>query len=375
MAAADHSRRFCFCTGPWQVVTLVAALRESGRPPGADVLILYDVPTLLPYRAEVESLARAIWSWQAIVWNSSLAPRADAEWPLPFPAYESAARAGLEGREADELWMPHLYTLSDKLIVETFPRASLVLYEDGMAFPLPLFRWDRETLRPWWRAAPALLARGRLAAHMRSTRLANWRLSRAHVDRVSAYFVVLLADGRLPEPYDDRRRRPIRIETLRAVVESARSVVPPVATIAPASAPQVLVLGQSLWRAGVITRDAEAAAYASVVADLLERGYDVLWKEHPREQEPFFPGLASPRVASWAGSPVWPVELTASGLKLAACVSGYSASLLYLPMLHAVPAYQVLDRFRGIPATQLAVWRDWFVNRVPGLDELPRAAR
>lgn len=375
MSPSVQRRRLCFCTGPWQVISLVAALRESGSPSGADVLILYDVPTLLPHRAEVERLAHAVWSWKAVVWNRELAPRADAEWPLPFPAYEAAARAGLEGREADEVWMPHLCTLSDKLIVEAFPSRPLVLYEDGMAYSLPLFRWDWATIRPWWRAAPALLVRGRLAAHMRSTRLANWRLSPAHVDRVSAYFVFLLADGRLPEPYDDRRRRPIRVETLRAVVESARSVVPSVETVAPASAPQVLVLGQSLWRAGVITREAEAAAYASVVADLLERGYDVLWKEHPREQEPFYAGLAAPRVASWAGSPVWPVELTAPGLKLAACVSGYSASLLYLPMLYDLPAYQVLDRFRGIPANNLSAWRDWFVDRVPGLDELPRMAR
>jgi len=361
------------------MIMLAAALREAGPDAAAlkNDLVFYDVRTLLPHRTAIESMAAALGGWSSVRWNSRLDPTAAGAWPLPFARYAEDARDGQDPKAVAEIWLPHLYTLSDKLIVEAFPRARLVLYEDGLSLPLPEFRWNWELLRPAVRAWLPLLAQRRVRAHLRSTRLTNWRLSPGHVRRVAAYHSFLRVGDPLPLPFADGVKRLIPESALRAALAALQglAVVAPVAPAGPAERPRVLVLGQSLWRANVLSRAAEEQVYDQVVQDVIDKGYQVVWRDHPREEHPFaarwLDRYAPAQFSRLDLHPACPVELAVPQLKLRYCAAAYSSSLLYLPRLFGVPGFQFLGRMGTIPASVNQEFRSWIEARVPPLDELP----
>lgn len=49
-----------------------------------------------------------------------------------------------------------------------------------------------------------------------------------------------------------------------------------------AQAPIALIVGTSLYRTGAVTREAEQEAYLDVIRKLCKRGFQVVWKPHPR---------------------------------------------------------------------------------------------
>jgi hypothetical protein len=74
-----------------------------------------------------------------------------------------------------------------------------------------------------------------------------------------------------------------------------------------------------------------------------------LWKEHPRNAEAYFPDLKAHAVKNYKGREgdiqalslpyIYPVEMVAHRLNLAACVAGTSAALFYLPRLFQISCY------------------------------------
>ena len=139
--------------------------------------------------------------------------------------------------------------------------------------------------------------------------------------------------------------------------------------------PRVLVLGQSLYRWDVLTREQELAVYRQVIDTILAKGYNVLWKEHPRVLEPFFPELAANaapgRLRELDLPFALPVELVADRLRLAGCVAGISAALFYLPRLYDIPAYTFADDLSFFMTGQWALQNEMVRRSVPPLGALP----
>lgn len=93
----------------------------------------------------------------------------------------------------------------------------------------------------------------------------------------------------------------------------------------------------------------EAAIYRRIAEQIVERGYDVVWKEHPRISKPFFPELldavgnvtadANTRIMAANLPHIYPIELVVSRMNIVGCVSGTSAALLYLKWLYGIKTY------------------------------------
>jgi hypothetical protein len=130
--------------------------------------------------------------------------------------------------------------------------------------------------------------------------------------------------------------------------------------------------------------------YQGAVDALLAKGYNVLWKEHPRVLEPFFPGLVDATARrrggqgdEQGGTPglreldipfALPVELVAGRLGLAGCVAGISAALFYLPRLYDVPAFTFAGDLSPFMTRHWAVQNEMVANTVPPLSALTAAA-
>ena len=190
----------------------------------------------------------------------------------------------------------------------------------------------------------------------------SW-LDPRHAERLSGAYLVLTDVAPLPEAFAHAPCHTVEARYLRKTLSSC-AALPRVADFAApdAGGPRVLILGQSLSRWEVLTRAQEVAIYRQVVDTILANGYDVLWKEHPRTQESFFPDLAgnvAPGRLQELDLPfALPVELVADRLGLSACVAGISTALFYLPRLYGIPAYTFADDLAPFMTKQWALQND-----------------
>ena len=391
------TRRVCFALGTWQIVTLAAGLRRAaddsarGGSPFLDYLVLYEPAGASDaLKDSMQAVAEAVWPWKRIVWAfdvlSGVRRRVSQE---RFDALLGGVRERVGVPAVDELWFCWLNRLPEKLIMEAYPDARVVLYEDGLTtyLPVPV----PPAPHPAFARLTALLTR-RMDARRPVRRFRRHKnvLDPRHQERLAGLYLVLADVLPVPAAFAHPPCHLVGDHHLRETLRSGAAIagLADAATGAPGDArPRVLVLGQSLHRWGVLTREQELAVYGHTVDALLAKGYNVLWKEHPRVLEPFFPQLAAGtaerrrRDGDTAGTLreldlpfALPVELVAGRLGLAGCVAGISAALFYLPRLHDIPAYTFAGDLSPFMTRHWAVQNEMVTNAVPPLSALPAAA-
>jgi hypothetical protein len=274
---------------------LVAALRTCNRR-SCTRLALYGRALSREMRREMERLASRLFAFDAVVWTDDLllAPVVGGEF--------SRLRERIGCSAPDELWLCKISDSPEAFAMQAFPRAAVVLYEDGLHTYAP------QGLDPH---SPALE-----------------RISESHL---------LLGDC-LPLPPWLRRLTRVQIgdgHVRDVLTECARSLASPREFMQSGAA---VVLGQCFARWGLMSRAAECGMYERAIATLLESGYAVAWKEHPRADQPFFPEFAARfggDVRELALPPAVPVEAAfASGRRgQPLCVSATSTALFTLPRL------------------------------------------
>ena len=335
--------RVGFALGSWQVVALAAALAEADSRPGAptceDHLVLYEtVPVTEALQTAMRDVGALARPWHRIVDAFELMASVRRKvGQAEFDALKQRLRAHLGLARIDELWLCFLTRAPEKLLMDAYPQAAVQVYEDGLFSYLPQpptpDEPDPRTL-PWPQrlAATARTWLDTRRPVRRFRRHKSW-LDPRHAARIEGAWMLL---GDLWPPPQVLAHVPwhaVAPERLRGVLAACRRL-PAVAayTLPVLPRPAVLVLGQTLSRWNALSRADELSIYAEAVALIVERGYDVWWKEHPRAQEPFFADLAA-RVPNGRVREVdlpfaLPVELVAERMDLAACVAGISAAHL-----------------------------------------------
>ncbi len=381
--------RLSFVLGSWQIVALAAGLAqadaEAASPSGAgsarvreDILVLYETgPVSEALMAAMRDIAGAVRPWHAVVeaWTTmaSIDRRMSQR---AHDAAQSSLRAIVGADRVDEIWLCRATRAAERLVIDTWPDATVMLYEDGVLSYLSAPPAAADGLGPAGRLADAM-ERFRPARRLR-----RWKdgYDPRQLPRIGGAWM-LLGDAFAPPPsLAGVPWHAVPAAVLRRVVDGCRAL-PAVAAFRPepTERPAVLVLGQALSRFHAITRGEELRVYADAVGAVVARGYDVWWKEHPRAVEPFFDELAarSPpgRVRELAVPFAWPVELVADRLGLAAAVGGITTALFYLPRLLGIPAYTVAAAFAPSLRGNWALQNRLFVERVEPLDALPSASQ
>ena len=351
-------------------MTLVAALRQANGDRGAsersvdDVLVVYETGGATEEFKEVlERMARAAWPWKRIVWAYDLLTgRSKLSGREIYRTLETLQeRVGVPPGEVEEIWVCYLTRPAERLLFEAFPAARILLYEDGLISYIPLRVAGAPghadpTRSPIKRARDWLRSFRKVTSPVQRFHYHRYELNIQHRARVSGAFLQLDEAEPLPEALASVPRHAVGYERLRSVLEEVASALDgELAKALPLpgeSGPnRILVLGQALSRNKTMPREAELDLYRSVVERILARGCSVLWKEHPRIDEPFFPELKAYADASGRGDglqplrlpPAYPVELVASRLGVAGCVVGTSAAPFYLRRLYGIACYTFSD--------------------------------
>ena len=108
----------------------------------------------------------------------------------------------------------------------------------------------------------------------------------------------------------------------------------------------VVLVGQHFYRHGLIARGDEFDAYARYIEKEIAAGSQVLWKEHPRATEPFFPKLKQRfphHLHAFQLDTILPIELIGEDIKDYQKVAGFSSNSLFnLEELFGIPAESLI---------------------------------
>lgn len=393
--------RVCAVIGTWQLFTVVSALleiadreRQQGKPTAyEDYLLVFETAGVPDeFKNILQKMAEAVWPWKKIVWAYDLltSKRKISQKEYAARCSELLTRIGLPGESVGELWVCWLTRPAEKLLFAIYPRASVLLYEDGLIsyIPVPVathlqpegksvFRkiglrlWDAiEVFQPVWRY-----------------RRSRWAVDPRLLPRVRAAYLLLTPDEPAPETLRDVPRYCVNYRFLHEALRRASPVVEDAlqgtpllnATKSKEPADSILVLGQALSRNNIMSRDEELAIYQNIVETVLAKRYRVLWKEHPRIRVPFFDDLkrhaatlgnnAENRIENFVLPHAYPVELIADRLHLAGCVAGTSAAVFYLRRLYGIPCYTFAESL--LPRMKDA---DVFMGEMVRREALPLSA-
>jgi hypothetical protein len=331
--------RVCFAAASWQLVTLCASIRahqaaEPGSPPVRTTLVLGGNRISEAMRATLRDLAVRFPVFDRVCWIDGLvedlAELDDVAFAERFARFREAT--GVES--ADEVWLTHPFTSPDRVLLEAYPAARVILFEDGLltyARPWTETGSVRARLRETVRAAVRWLRRDPRAQV--KTFHTELRLLGRPVRRPHATYLILGNHIRVPDVYRDSLRL-VRPELLRGVVDELRT--------GPGESPRTdrpraLVVGSSFsyWKA--MTREEELALYVGVVARVAAAGYHVSWKDHPRVLAPFLPELRrllpEVEILPFSDDHTLPLEVVLLEEPVDLVVAAMSSSLIYVPLL------------------------------------------
>ena len=193
----------CLVNGLWQLCALSAALSEhhAGSRDRATrfILVVYNVGKNHRNLESVLAAARGQGLWEAVFDGSDiLQGPSPEEWPLSYRRDGARLRALIGVERVDEVWLGHIFSYAERLVLEAFPKAFVAIYEEGLT-PYGPFEQRKVIDFPWrafLRSFPRLVLSLKLRSHLVSLRMSDWRVSPRYLRRVRS---VYLLDSALSE--------------------------------------------------------------------------------------------------------------------------------------------------------------------------------
>jgi hypothetical protein len=348
--------RVCSALGTWQLIILVAALRQATHDPGEtkNILVLYGPGLSNEMKSLMIAMAKSLWDWEKIVWADDLLDK-----PIGgqknFISLSKALAERIKIDQAHEIWLCKLAEPPEKLLAEVYSNADITLYEDGLHtyVPQPPFQWLLFTPKTYPRLAGIAIQRWLFDDRRPDKRTQKVWFSRHHLHRLHNAYLYIARDIRVPYPLNRTAHiHLIEDNFLQSAIDQSVEILDD-AHLALDKMPDkrnILFLGQCFSRWNIIEREKELALYNRVIENLISKGFFVIWKEHPRNNEPFYPDLASnlpsDRISEIQMPTGLPIELAIRKLPDLCLVGSTTSPLIYFPHLFGIKAYTCAHIFQ-----------------------------
>ena len=346
----DCIDELCIAEGPWQVIMLSAALRQhqAGSCMSAGLILV------VPYGSDdVEScmqhFAESLYAWRWIRIERELLPKKAPDiWPFPLKEMCEGLRMKYgAGGAPRRLWSTNIDGYETKLLLEAFDKVACCIYEDGMFSLRPYVQYVEKEKFSLARLLFILKARicGTWNTHCVTKRLFDWRTAVVYEKRIERVVTYLGHYYPLSASLSKSVQESISSEVLRGCFKDLLDNPEIFRDLSRAVAPapgDILYLSQYYAEQGAMSWEDQLGLYIQTCKLLIERGYRVAWKEHPRSCRLFFPLLEKE-----LGTGIYLVNYPAS-LPVEVCfmmapfertVSIASTSLLYIPHLFGKKTY------------------------------------
>lgn len=346
--------RIVLATGPWQTIMAASAIRQATsvlKQTPKDYLVLSGYQLSDETKQTMMSIAPLVWNWEAIIWAEDVLhldfPSFNKE---NFPNYLQAFKQRVPLDKVNEIWGCKLQDLAEKIMLEAYPSAKVIIYEDGLHSYVDYEDWDlfdRKLLSNYSEFKYKLKQRVKERLGYFDC-INKYCICRKHIERISQVYLALT--NTLPVPNYLKKRGNVKqieqnfvLETLSAIATKSEAVKQAISQQNTQDKNKVLVLGQcfSLW--GLFSWEEELNIYSEIISLLLEYNFIPIWKEHPRMTQPFYRELTSQhsslKTLELNLHYSYPIELFVKPLNLMGCVSLTSTSLFYLKDLFKIPTY------------------------------------
>jgi hypothetical protein len=336
---SQNEVRICFTSGGWQLIALCASLRAHAlaEPDSSHVRTVLAVAgpgVSQPMRETIERFALALGACQALIWIDDLVADLSRLDDQGLRRVKRAVRERLGVSDPVEVWLSYPHAGPDRLLMESYPEARIIIYEDGLLTYARPWR-DGAGLRHRTMATLRYLAaqvRGdgsaEADAFRSEVRLFGWPSRDAHA-------TYLILGDRLGIPQEFRpSARGVDPAILREVLRDTLVDAP---ARPRASGRRALLLGGNYSTWDLMPRADELRFYTRMTASLSEAGYAVWWKDHPRVSSPFLPeirtALPGVPVHEYESDHTLPLEVVLQYDPVDLIVGSLSSSLLYGPLI------------------------------------------
>lgn len=264
-------------------------------------------------------IAHKVWSWHDVIWFDDL-------------GYHSAANKKnlLKERFQDvtQLWVCMPYGELELDMSTTFSSAKIIYFDDGLgSYVMP------NTLKEYFEKPSFLKKKWSLYIKRTANALGDvFKMNGIGLPSLSYHRRYMLFSEYFQNSTLPPRHVIVDWSLLEEQLLKCQIDINPELNLKDQRA--CLILGQYFSLFGYLDRDEELQHYVKLCENLESKGYEILWKEHPKNTRPFYDDLSkqfgSIRNLNDYYDPSLPVEIIACNLDIDLYVASTSTSLIIL---------------------------------------------
>ena len=378
-------KRVIFVLGTWQLIIATSAIMQESSKKSTlskDYLVLYGHDLTEQMKESMQKLSTLLWDWAKVIWVDDLlnTKRYTEEYRLDiFKALKS--RIGL--KNADELWVSKLFNPLEKIAIDTYEDSPIVLYEDGLWVFAPQKLYSRE-FSSRFLLYPRKLIKLIKSKQIKKKGMLHYKIKgvrQDHLQRLKMAYLYLSKYMSAPKYLENIPKEQILSENIRSALYKARENIYEKVIVKEnknSFSNSFLVLAQNFSKNNkMVKRNEELNCYLYVVTALINQGYKVYWKEHPRTNWKFFEEISSKlnfqQLNNFYELEVpfsYPVELFVEELNIKGCVSCTSSALFSIRDLFDIPTFTAVDHIRKFRSRDYRAMAKLVRNEIPVFDML-----
>lgn len=368
--------RLILAIGTWQLILAASAIRQATAELNTspnDYLILSGPRLSDEMKKNMMQIASVVWNWQAIVWADDL-----LDFNLPnltnknFSEVAKIFKNRTKLENCDEVWLCRLTENTEKFIAEAYKKAAIVIYEDGLhSYVSRPFVYVRKKQRL---ENSLNFFRGK---SYNLEKINKQGLVQNHLNRVKTGYFFLSKILDLPSYFSKQNIISIAKKEVLDVLDiiNNKTELKQNLKIENNDRNSILVLGQCFSNnRHMISWEEELIIYQKACLRISELGFIPLWKEHPRNNTPFFNLLAEKipetKELNLNVHYSWPIELFIKQLNLKGCISATSTSLFYIKELFDFPIYTFASDLPDFSAKDFLDMKNLTIGKIPSFFSL-----
>ena len=290
--------RLIICVGTWQLLIVASALKSisinNTLNKNSDILVFRGFFVKDEQRSEINDIALTLWNWDLIIWFEDFNPK---DYRIKNRSDLTELKKVLRGKLNDinfsEIWTTQILNLKNKVFFETYPDSNIVIYEDGIG------AYRNYNTKIFFK----LITKNKYLKNILNyiydisgyfnnySHINNYQLNFKYLTRIERIY--LLLNGKIPIPKYLGKIDSYQID-ISHFYENIKTVCNTIdidLNTFEETSKNLLFLPQYFHLYYQISWDEELKIYNSIIKDLLSKNYKIYWKEHPRNNKPFFPYL------------------------------------------------------------------------------------
>ncbi|MGB8700725.1 MAG: polysialyltransferase family glycosyltransferase [Thermosynechococcaceae cyanobacterium] len=354
---SNKIKRLIFATGPWQIIIALSAMRQESTSSSLsyeDHLFLYFYRIPDETKQIMLQIANLLGDWKSIIQiNEAFLDTALIEVnQTSFLQYSNNIKKIINIDKINEIWICLMAGKLEKLLIESYLEADIVIYEDGLCMYAKEIGYNRFLDKNYISMARKLKHESINFIRRKSNNIYiynNTGLVNKHVDRLTKAYLFLSKMLHYPDYLKKASIKQINNDSIEDSIMTINRNNKFFQALDKNkySEPMVLVLSQCFSKWHRMSWDEELSIYKQALKTIIQHGLTPLWKEHPRADRPFLKSLLEENLDI---QPIelnihfsWPVELLIHRINILSCVSISSSSLFYIKELFNIPTYTLAD--------------------------------